>query len=326
MDTAATIPTGSMAERLPLEAVRRLRPVHLGDPVPDLRRLGVGRRLPAPARARSGFGSGYVDFAGSGVVHSIGGWCALAGAIVLGPRIGKYNKDGSRNTILGHNQILAILGTFILAFGWFGFNPGSTFGASGNGALRIGIVAVVTHARLRLRRVLGDVLHVVDGGQAEPGMMVNGMLAGLVAITAPSATSVRSRPRSSASSPASWSASRSPSSTGSHDRRSGRRDLRPRRQRPVGRPRDRASSPTARRTTAASRSAACSTATSGQLGAQVIGAAVAFVWAFGASLVFFKVLNRFVKLRVSPEVELGGLDIPEMGMLGYVPDGIPAAA
>ena len=77
-------------------------------------------------------------------MHAVGGWTALAGAIVLGPRIGKYNKDGSANAIPGHNLILAILGTFILAFGWFGFNPGSTLGAAGNGNLRIGIVAVIT--------------------------------------------------------------------------------------------------------------------------------------------------------------------------------------
>ena len=122
MDTAATIPTGSMAERfrwkpfviygLFISAI--LYPVYAawtwgGGWLSQLGSLGLG--------------AGYADFAGSGVVHSVGGWCALAGAIVLGPRIGKYNKDGSANTILGHNQILAILGTFILAFGWFGFNP-----------------------------------------------------------------------------------------------------------------------------------------------------------------------------------------------------------
>ena len=143
MDTAATIPTGSMAERfrwkpfviygLFISAI--LYPMYAawtwgGGFLSQLGTLGLG--------------VGYADFAGSGVVHSIGGWCALAGAIVLGPRIGKYNKDGSANTIPGHNQILAILGTFILAFGWFGFNPGSTLGASGNGALRIGLIAVVT--------------------------------------------------------------------------------------------------------------------------------------------------------------------------------------
>ena len=123
---------------------------------------------------------------GSGVVHSIGGWAALAGAIVLGPRIGKFNKDGSSNTILGHNQILAILGTFILAFGWFGFNPGSTFGASGNGALRIGIIAVVTMLASGFGAFAAMVYTWWTEGKPNPAMMANGMLAGLVAITAPS--------------------------------------------------------------------------------------------------------------------------------------------
>ena len=143
MDTAATIPTGSMAERF------RFKPFVLyalfisGILYPFYANWAWGGGFLSQL-GTLGLGNGYVDFAGSGVVHSIGGWAALAGAIVLGPRIGKYNKDGSSNPILGHNQILAILGTFILAFGWFGFNPGSTFGASGNGALRIGIIAVVT--------------------------------------------------------------------------------------------------------------------------------------------------------------------------------------
>ena len=73
-----------------------------------------------------GLGHGHVDFAGSSVVHMVGGMAALAGAIVIGPRIGKYGKNGEINTIPGHNIPMAILGTFILAFGWFGFNPGST--------------------------------------------------------------------------------------------------------------------------------------------------------------------------------------------------------
>ena len=96
---------------------------------PDLRQLGLGRRLALAARQRWP-GPRLHRLRGSGVVHAVGGWWALAGAIVLGPRLGKYNKDGSANTIPGHNLIFALLGTFILAFGWFGFNPGSTLGAS----------------------------------------------------------------------------------------------------------------------------------------------------------------------------------------------------
>jgi len=82
---------------------------------------------------------GMIDFAGSTVVHSVGGWAALAGALLLGPRLGKYNKDGSSNVIAGHNIPLAALGVFILWFGWFGFNPGSTTAGTN---LSIAIIAV----------------------------------------------------------------------------------------------------------------------------------------------------------------------------------------
>ena len=76
-------------------------------------------------------GAGYADFAGSGVVHSVGAITALAAALIVGPRIGKYNRDGSPNAMPGHDIVIVLTGCFILAFGWFGFNPGSTLGASG---------------------------------------------------------------------------------------------------------------------------------------------------------------------------------------------------
>src|SRR6266700_5127703 len=88
-----------------------------------------------------GLGHGHVDLGGSSVVHEVGGVAALAGAIVIGPRRGKYVKDGTVNTIPGHNIPMAIIGTFILAFGWFGFNPGSTLSGTD---LRIGVIAVNT--------------------------------------------------------------------------------------------------------------------------------------------------------------------------------------
>src|SRR5207253_2516501 len=80
-----------------------------------------------------GLGKGYADFAGSGVVHSVGGLTALAVCLIVGPRIGKFNRDGSANPIIGHDISAVLIGCFILAFGWFGFNPGSTLGASANG-------------------------------------------------------------------------------------------------------------------------------------------------------------------------------------------------
>jgi Amt family ammonium transporter len=131
MDTTATIPTGAMAERwrwLPFVIYGFFISMILY-PVYASWTWGVGWLTQLGTNL--GLGAGYADFAGSGVVHSIGGWCALAGAMVLGPRLGKYTKDGRSIPMPGHNQILAILGCFILAFGWFGFNPGSSFGASG---------------------------------------------------------------------------------------------------------------------------------------------------------------------------------------------------
>jgi Amt family ammonium transporter len=322
MDTTATIPTGSMAERFSwkpfviygffISAV--LYPVYAnwawgGGWLSQLGSIGLG--------------SGYADFAGSGVVHSVGGWCALAGAIVLGPRIGKYNKDGSANTIPGHNQILAMLGTFILAFGWFGFNPGSTFGASGNGALRIGIVAVVTLLASGFGACSAMFYTWWTEGKPNPGMMVNGMLAGLVAITAPSGfvgplagsligliagvlvclAAVFIEKVLKVDDPVGAVAVHGVNGLWG---------------------------------VLATGIFADGTANYGgyqvtgllygnvgQFVAQVIGAAVCFAWAFGVSFIFFKVLNRFVKLRVSAATEIQGLDIPEMGSVGYIPADLP---
>ncbi len=116
----------------------------------------------------------------------VGGWAALAGAMVLGPRLGKYNNDGSANAMPGHNLSMAAIGTFILAFGWFGFNPGSTLGASGSGNLRIGEIAVVTMLAGAAGSVMAMVYAKATLGKYDPGYMINGILAGLVAITAPS--------------------------------------------------------------------------------------------------------------------------------------------
>lgn len=127
---------------------------------------------------------GMIDFAGSTVVHSVGGWAALAGAILLGPRIGKYNKDGSSNAIPGHNIPLAALGVFILWFGWFGFNAGSTTAGTD---LSIAIIAVTTNLAAAAGAI-GAMLTVwLKHGKPDTSMSLNGALAGLVAITAPCA-------------------------------------------------------------------------------------------------------------------------------------------
>lgn len=124
---------------------------------------------------------GFIDFAGSTVVHSVGGWAALAGAIVLGPRIGKYGKDGSVHPIPGHNLPLACLGVFILWFGWFGFNPGSTTSATD---LTIASIAVNTNLAAAAGAVTAMVAAWAKFSKPDAGMTMNGALAGLVAITA----------------------------------------------------------------------------------------------------------------------------------------------
>ena len=126
---------------------------------------------------------GFIDFAGSTVVHSVGGWCALAGAIVLGPRIGKFTKDGKVRPILGHNLPLAALGVFILWLGWFGFNPGSTTAATKD----IAMIFVNTNLAAAAGAVLAMFTSWIKIGKPDIGMSLNGALAGLVAITAPCA-------------------------------------------------------------------------------------------------------------------------------------------
>ncbi|WP_035237390.1 ammonium transporter [Desulfobacter vibrioformis] len=125
-------------------------------------------------------GLGFIDFAGSTVVHSVGGWAALAGAIVLGPRIGKFTKDGHVKPILGHNIPLAALGVFILWIGWFGFNPGSTTAANTD----IAMIFVNTNLAAATGCVISMIVSWVKFGKPEVGMSLNGALAGLVGITA----------------------------------------------------------------------------------------------------------------------------------------------
>lgn len=124
---------------------------------------------------------GFVDFAGSTVVHSVGGWAALIGATILGPRIGKYNSDGKPNAIPGHNITLGALGVFILWFGWFGFNPGSTVSGLD---LSIAHIAVTTNLSAAAGAVLAMIVSWVRYGKPDVSLTLNGALAGLVGITA----------------------------------------------------------------------------------------------------------------------------------------------
>jgi Amt family ammonium transporter len=123
---------------------------------------------------------GMLDFAGSTVVHSVGGWFALVGAIMLGPRIGKYDKSGKALAIPGHNLALATLGTFILWFGWFGFNPGSTMGAD---VEAISLTATNTNLAAAAAGIAAMTTSWVIFKKPDLSMALNGALAGLVAIT-----------------------------------------------------------------------------------------------------------------------------------------------
>ncbi|MCE5287024.1 MAG: ammonium transporter [Pelosinus sp.] len=124
---------------------------------------------------------GMMDFAGSAVVHSLGGWASLAAVLVLGPRTGKFNKDGSMNIMPGHNLPLAALGAFILWFGWFGFNPGSTLSGLDSNIARI---CVNTNLAAAAGGTMAALFTIVKFGKADPSMAINGALGGLVAITA----------------------------------------------------------------------------------------------------------------------------------------------
>lgn len=182
MDTTATIPTGAMAERWSWKNFC-LFGLWVALPYCLFANWVWGGGWLAQAGVNWGLGHGAVDFAGSGVVHAMGGIIALAGAIVVGPRIGKF-RDGKPVPIPGHHVPMVIIGTFILAFGWFGFNPGSTLSGTD---LRISMVVVNT----MLAGVAGALTAMLTlyamGNKPDPTMLCNGMLAGLVAITAPCA-------------------------------------------------------------------------------------------------------------------------------------------
>jgi len=186
MDTTATIPTGAMAERWKWNSfvVWGLFCGAIYYPLFGAWTWGGGWL--AKLGASAGLGHGYVDFAGSGVVHMMGGVAALAGALVLGPRIGKFGPDGKPRTLAAHHIPMAMLGTFILLFGWFGFNAASTFGATDN---RFAVVAANTAIAGAFGAVFGMlwVQRRSKDHKPDPGMMANGMLGGLVAITAPAA-------------------------------------------------------------------------------------------------------------------------------------------
>jgi Amt family ammonium transporter len=185
MDAAATIPTGAMAERWKFASFAIFGFLVGGLIYPIYGNWVWGGGWLSTLGTNFGLGHGHVDFAGSSVVHLTGGVLAFVGAKMIGPRIGKYNKDGSPNAIPGHNIPMAVLGTLILAFGWFGFNSGSTLAGTD---LRFTIVAfntMIASCGGALTATLW--MWFVRGNKPDLSMMCNGLLAGLVAITAPCA-------------------------------------------------------------------------------------------------------------------------------------------
>jgi Amt family ammonium transporter len=323
MDTALTIVTGAAAERWKFMTFAVSSVLMGAFTYPLFANWAWGGGWLAQMGTNMGLGKGYCDFAGSGVVHAVGGVTALAVAMIIGPRIGKFNRDGSANAIIGHDISAVLIGCFILAFGWFGFNPGSTLGASGAGCLRIGSVAVNTMLA-GCTGTFGALLYMwMLKGKPDASMSGNGLLAGLVAITAPSGFV---NPTGSAI--IGFIAGILVCLSVSFVENSLKVDD------PVG---------------AISVHGACGLwgvlsvglfadgtsnyggswngvsgsvtglfyGDSSQLVAQLVGIATLLGFVFSFSFALNWVLDIFLGQRVSAETEIGGLDLPEMGQLGY---------
>jgi len=184
MDTTATIPTGSMAERWTFKSFVVFGFFISMITYPLYANWVWGGGWLSCLGKYFGLGHGTVDFAGSSVVHMTGGVSALAGAICLGPRLGKFREDGTPNALPGHHIPMAILGCFILAFGWFGFNAGSSLSGTD---LRIGVIATNTMLASASGAFCSMMYMWMFYGKPDISMAANGLLAGLVAITAPCA-------------------------------------------------------------------------------------------------------------------------------------------
>ena len=180
MDTAATIPTGAMAERWKFSAFLVYGLFMSAVLYPLYGNWVWGGGWLSSLGVNLGLGHGHVDFAGSSVVHMTGGIAALAGARILGPRLGKYRVDGTIGLLPGHNLPMSVLGTLILAFGWFGFNAGSTLSATDS---RIALVAVNTMLGSSAGAVSALLYIWAMLRKPDVGMASNGLLGGLVAIT-----------------------------------------------------------------------------------------------------------------------------------------------
>lgn len=318
MDTTVTIPTGAMAERVKYSAVVITSFFISMVLYPLFANWVWGGGWLATLGARFGIGHGVVDFAGSAVVHSMGGMLALAGAIVIGPRIGKFKKDGTARAFPGHNIPMAIIGTIILYFCWFAFNAGSTLNSSD---FRLSVVATNTMVAGAFGGLVAMFYMWIKYGKPDPSMTANGTLAGLVAITAPCAfvngisasiigiiagflvciavpffeNKLKLDDPVGAISVHGVNGFWGVLSVGLFADGSYGGGI----------------------NGVAGGVTGLFYGDASQLAAQLIALAVLIVWGFGVSYVFFKVLDKVWGLRVLPEAELEGVDIPEMGVLAY---------
>ncbi len=183
--TAATIVSGAVAERIKYGKFMVFSFILVALIYPVTGHWIWGGGILGSAPAEGGFFGNFRDFAGSTVVHSVGGWAALAGVMVLGPRLGKYGKDGKVHPLPGHNMTSAALGVLILWLGWFGFNPGSTMAAMNGSA--ISHILVNTNMAAATGALGATAVAWIMLGKPDLSMTLNGLLAGLVAITAPCA-------------------------------------------------------------------------------------------------------------------------------------------
>lgn len=281
-------------------------------------------------------GHGYVDFAGSTVVHAVGGFCAMALAIILGPRLGKYGPGGRIRVFPAHNVVYVVTGTLILLFGWMGFNPGSTLGATD---LRISVIAVNTNLAGVAGAASAMILWYFVFGKPDITMACNGMLAGLVAITAPCAFvsptaavvigalagllvcgGVLFNDRvlkiddpcgaisvhgycgwfgavcvgifADGTYGAGWNGVGAANYLGH----------------------------------AGQGVTGLLHGDSRQFLCQLLGATICAAWAFGATFAVFKTINKVRSMRVAPETEIEGLDMPEFGMPAYPEDAVVPAS
>lgn len=304
--TAATIVSGAMAERTKFVGYLAYSAIISAIIYPVFGSWAWGSLYKGSGWLE---GLGFIDFAGSTVVHSVGGWAALAGAIVLGPRIGKYGKDGTVNAIPGHNIPLATLGVFILWFGWFGFNPGSTTAANTDTAL----IAVNTNLAAAAGAIGAMLVAWAMFKKPDGSMVLNGALAGLVAITA-------------------GCANVTPSNAVIIGLVAGVLvvlsvvfiDSKLKIDDPVG---------------AVSVHGVCGAwGTLGAglfnsagfstkvVGVQLLGIGAAFLWVFPTMFIFFKLIQATIGLRVDPDDEAEGLDYTEHGNVAYADFQIHPAA